>query len=186
MFLIVAILTLEFSKQEEALVMLVLRFSHVFFGALWVGMMFFTVFFVAPAAAEAGAEGGKLMAALQRRRVMVIMPIFALITIVSGFWMMNRVAAGNWGPFMRTPMGQSLAWGATAALAAFLLGIIVMRPAMMKAAKLAESLATVPAEERAVRMVEMQRLRARGSVMGKVVAVLLLIALGLMAVARYV
>ena len=43
--------------------MLVLRFSHVFFGALWVGMMAFQTFFLMPALAEVGPDSGKFMAA---------------------------------------------------------------------------------------------------------------------------
>jgi uncharacterized membrane protein len=165
--------------------MLVLRLAHVVFGALWVGMMVFTVFFLGPAVAEAGPEGGKLMAALQRRRIMVIMPVVALITLVSGLWMFGRLAGGNPAALMRSPMGQALAWGGAAAIVAFVLGIVVMRPAMMRATKLAESLATASPEERATRTAEIQRIRARGTVMGQVVAILLLIALAAMAVARY-
>lgn len=167
------------------MLMIVLRILHIGLGALWVGMMVFTVFYLTPAVAEAGPEGGKLMAALQRRRLMVIMPIFALITLVSGFWLFDRLAGGNHAALMRTAMGKGYAWGATAALLAFVLGIVVMRPAMIRATRLSESLATASPEERAARSAEIQRLRARGSVMGRVVAVLLLIALGLMAVARY-
>jgi len=43
--------------------MLVLRFSHLFFGALWVGMMAFQTFFLMPALAEVGPDSGKFMAA---------------------------------------------------------------------------------------------------------------------------
>ena len=58
--------------------MLVLRFFHVFFVALWVGMMAFQTFFLMPALAEVGPDSGKLMAALMRRRIPVILPIVAL------------------------------------------------------------------------------------------------------------
>jgi len=156
---------------------LVLRFAHIVFGALWVGMMFFTTFFVAPAAAEVGPEGGKLMQALARRKVMVIMPVFALITIISGMWLFDILAGGDHASLMRTPMGKAYAWGATFSLVGFLLGIFVMRPAMMKVNKLSAA----PAENAA----EIQRLRARGSFVGQIVAVLLLVALALMAIARY-
>lgn len=46
-------------------------------------------------------------------------------------------------------------------------------------------LPTASPEERAARMVEMQRLRARGTAVNRVVMALLLIALAVMAVARY-
>jgi len=45
--------------------------------------------------------------------------------------------------------------------------------------------ASAPPEERATRSAEIQRLRARGAMTGWVVMILLLYALGAMAVARY-
>jgi uncharacterized membrane protein len=151
--------------------MLVLRLVHIGGGAMWVGMMAFMVFFLTPAMAEAGPEGGKLMAALQRRRIMVIMPIIALLTIGSGLWLMMRLYGGP-GNLAGSRMGMALNVGALATIVAFLIGIIFMRPAMMRA-----TTTTDPAEA--------QRLRARGATLGRVVARLLMLALGAMAVARY-
>jgi uncharacterized membrane protein len=151
--------------------MLVLRLIHVGGGAMWVGMMAFMVFFLTPAIAEAGPEGGKLMAALQRRRIMVVMPVIALLTIGSGLWLMMR-AYGGPGNMAGSRMGIALNVGATAAILSFLIGIIFMRPLMMRAMT-----ATDPAEA--------QRLRARGAMLGRLVARLLMLALGAMAVARY-
>ena len=162
-----------------------LRFAHVFFGALWVGMMAFQTFFLMPALGEAGPDAGKVMGALAKKRIPLIMPIMALITIISGIWLMQRISGGNMAALMATPMGQGFAWGGAAALIAFLIGIVVMRPAMMRSMQLAESLASAPPEERATRQAEIQRLRARGTTLGKVVTGLLLFALAAMAVARY-
>lgn len=165
--------------------MLVLRFAHVVFGALWVGMMAFQTFFLMPALAEVGPDAGKLMAALLRRRIPLILPIVALITLVSGFWLYQRLSGGAPDALMRSPIGLAFGSGGMAALVAFLLGIVVMRPAMMRSAELAQSLASAAPDERAARTAEMQRLRARGARTGWVVMILLLYALGAMAVARY-
>jgi uncharacterized membrane protein len=152
---------------------IILRFAHVFFGALWVGMMVMTTFFVGPAVEEAGPEGGKVMAGLMRRRVLMLMPLFALITLISGFWLFSKLGRG----FMATSMGKAFAFGGALALLAFVIGMAAARPAMMRAQRLAQSGGS-PAE--------VQQLRARANVLGRVVAVLLLIALAAMAVARYV
>ena len=165
--------------------MLVLRFAHVFFGALWVGMMGFQTFFLMPALADVGPDSGKFMAALMRRRLPVIMPIVALITLVSGFWLFQRLSGGAAAGLMRTPMGMAFGSGGLAALLAFLLGIVVMRPAMMRSAALGASLPSASPDERARISAELQRLRARGTMMGWVVMILLLYALSAMAVARY-
>jgi len=79
---------------------------------------------------------------------------------------------------MATPMGKAFGWGGLSALLAFLIGIFVMRPAMMKSMMLAQS--GDPAHGP-----EIQRLRARGAVVGRVVTVMLLFTLAAMAVARY-
>jgi hypothetical protein len=151
--------------------MLVLRLIHVGGGAMWVGMMAFMVFFLTPALAEAGPEAGKVMAALQRQRIMIIMPVIALLTIGSGIWLMVR-AYGGPGNLAGSRMGIALNVGAAAAILSFLIGIIFMRPAMMRA-----TVTTDPAEA--------QRLRARGATLGRLVARLLILALAAMAVARY-
>ncbi len=71
--------------------MIVLRLIHVGGGAMWVGMMAFMTFYLTPALAEAGPDGAKVMAALQKQRIMVVMPIIALLTIGSGLWLMMRL-----------------------------------------------------------------------------------------------
>src|SRR3989441_10812266 len=70
-------------------------------------------------------------------------------------------------------MGLAFGSGGMAALLAFLLGIVVMRPAMMRSAALQQSLASASPEDRATRSAEIQRLRARGAMTGWVVMILL-------------
>lgn len=165
--------------------MLVLRFSHVFFGALWVGMMAFQAFFLMPALGDVGPDAGKFMAALMKRRLPIILPIVALITLISGFWLFQRLSGGAAAGLMRTPMGMAFGTGGVAALLAFLIGIVVMRPAMMRSTALAQSLASAPPDQRATIAGEIQRLRARAGATTWVVMVLLFYTLGAMAVARY-
>ena len=152
--------------------MIVLRLIHVGGGAMWVGMMAFMTFYLTPALAEAGPqESGKVMAALQKQRIMIVMPVIALLTIGSGLWMMMRLYGGP-GNIAASRMGMALNLGAMAAILAFLIGIIFMRPLMMRAMT-----ATDPAEA--------QKLRARGAMLSRLVARLLMFALAAMAVARY-
>jgi hypothetical protein len=163
---------------------LFLRFSHVFFGALWVGLLAFQVFFLAPALSQVGPGAGPVMAALFKRRLPVIMPLFGLITIVSGMWLLQRMSGGNMAGLMATPMGKGFATGGAVALLAFLIGVVVKRPLMMRSVKLGESLPSARPEDRAAMQAELQRVKARGDTLGKVVAWMLLFTLGAMAVAR--
>ena len=138
---------------------------------MWVGMMAFMTFYLTPALAEAGPDGAKVMAGLQRQRIMVVMPIIALLTIGSGLWLMMRLY-GNPSNIVGSRMGMALNVGAASAIIAFVIGIVFMRPAMMRA-----MVTTDPAEA--------QRLRVHGAMLGRLVARLLFLALGAMAVARY-
>lgn len=155
---------------------LVLRFSHVFFGALWVGMMVMNTFFLGPAVAEAGPDGGKVMAGLMRRRVLTLMPLFAVITLISGFWLFSRLGGGDMRALMASALGKAFAFGGAVALLAFVIGMGVARPAMLRAQQLAQSGGGAA---------EVQRLRVRANGLGLVVGWLLLVALAAMAVARY-
>ncbi len=151
--------------------MIVLRLVHIGSGAMWVGMLAFMTFYLTPALNDVGPDAGKVMQALQKRKIMIVMPVIALLTIGSGIWMMMRLYAGP-SDFAASRMGMALNVGALSAIIAFLIGIVFMRPLMMKSMK-----TTDPAEA--------QKLRARGAMLSQWVARLLMLALGAMAVARY-
>jgi uncharacterized membrane protein len=165
---------------------ILLRLIHVVFGAVWVGMVVLATFFLQPAVQEAGPEGGKVMGAIQRRGLMTVVPILALGTIVSGLWLYLRAAAGQHAAFARTPVGMAFGLGGLAAIVALVIGMTVLRPSMLKAAALGQSLgASTAAEERQRVSAEAQRLRGRAEIAGRVTAYLLLFAVAAMAVARY-
>src|SRR5262245_31337713 len=149
-------------------------------------MATFTTYFLQPALLDAGPERGKVMAAVQRRGIMTVMPILAVATIISGLWLYLRAAGGQHAAFARSGPGMAFGLGGLAAIAAFLTGIIVLRPAMLKAVALAQSLGpSATPEERQRVGAESQRLRARAAVAGKAVNHLLFFAVAAMAVARY-
>ena len=165
---------------------ILLRLIHIVLGAAWVGMMVMNVVFLTPTLRDAGPAAGPVMAGLQRRKFMVVIPAIALLTIVSGAWLMMRVWGGVDGLMASRP-GQTYAAGAALAIVAFVIGITAMRPAMMRAAALAQAMGSVQNEaERATRTAEMERLRNRGAWLGRLVTVLLVLATAAMAVARYV
>ena len=166
--------------------MQLLRILHIVFGSLWVGMAFFTAYFLMPAMREAGPDSAKVMAGLQRRHMLTVIPAFGLVTILSGLWLLWRVSLGFQMDALKNPTGHALMGGAVLALVGFLLGISIMRPAMLKAAGLAQSLGELTNETaRTERMAEIGRLRARAGSVGKLVGVLLILATVAMAVARY-
>ena len=165
---------------------IVLRLVHVVCGALWVGMVVFSTFFLLPAIQEVGPDGGKVMAAVQRRGLMTILPIIALAAIISGLWLYLRNAAGMHAEFARSPVGMAFGLGGLAAIVAWLLGVVVLRPSMLKAMALMQTLGpSTSAEQRQSTMAEAERLRHRAGRAGKATAHLVLFAVAAMAIARY-
>jgi len=162
--------------------LLALRLVHVVLGAIWVGFVVFTTFFLAPAVQDAGAPGGTVMGALQRRGIMTVLPILAFGTLFSGVWLYWLVSDGFSAAYAHSRLGMTFGIGGALSILAFIIGVTIMRPAMMRSMTLAQSLGPSPSDaDRA----ELQRLRARGATAGKAVTVLLLLATAAMAVARY-
>jgi len=162
-----------------------MRLLHVGLGAFWAGALIFTAYFLLPSVREAGPDGAKVMAGLMRRRFLTVMPVVAAITILSGLWLYWKVSLGFQPASMGSRWGMAIGTGSVTAVLAFIIGVSVVRPSMLRAAALAEAAASAPAAEREARMAEAQALRARGGTAGRAVAVLLIITVAAMAVARH-
>lgn len=164
---------------------LLLRLLHVGLGVFWAGAMLFATFFLMPAMAEAGPDGARVMAGLQRRRLLEVLPAVALITIITGFWMYFRIA-GQHPAWAASTTGMVLGLGGVAAVLALVLGLTVMRPAQNRLVALSATLAAMSeGAERAAAVALAGQLRQRIATFSRVIAGLLLIAVVTMAVARY-
>jgi uncharacterized membrane protein len=165
--------------------MLVLRLVHVLGGIFWVGSAVFTALFLMPALASAGPAAGQVMGALQRKRLFVILPVIALLTILSGARLMQITSDGFSAAYFASPSGRMFAWGGTLAIAAFAFGMIVARPIGIRLGQLGAMPAPVGADEQAARAAERARLQKRAAVSGVANILLLLGAAIAMATARY-
>jgi uncharacterized membrane protein len=164
----------------------ILRLVHILCASIWVGIGFFMPYFLAPALAEAGPDAGKVMGALQKRGIMTLLPLVAIATLISGFWLYWRMSAGEMGAFSATPMGSAFGFGGIVALIAWIIGMTIVRPSMMKAAAIMQSIASAQNPEERTRLIQSANsLRTRSARAGKLVAILLLTAASAMAVARY-
>lgn len=161
---------------------LVIRFLHVLAGALWVGMAVFSAFFLMPAVKELGPDGGKVMAAIERRGVVAFIPIVVSISILSGIWLYWRYTAGFSHEISRSHAGMAFGAGGAIAIVAAIIGIAVVSRSLAKATALSKQAMTMPDAGRAAAMATVQQLRARGMGAARVVAVLVIIVIGLMSV----
>ena len=73
---------------------MIARVLHVCLGVFWVGVMVFIAAFLGPALRDAGPDGAKVFGALLRRRMLDIIPVVALLNILSGLYLYWRVSGG--------------------------------------------------------------------------------------------
>ena len=65
--------------------LIVLRLLHITLGVAWAGTIFFVVLYLEPSVRAAGPAGGAVMKGLQERRLMVVLPIVAFLTLGLAF-----------------------------------------------------------------------------------------------------
>jgi hypothetical protein len=155
-------------------------------GALWAGGVVFLSGFLMPALQQAGpAAAGPVMAGLVERRAMTYMPVVAGLTILSGFRLYWIMSDGFGAAYAESAMGLTFLVAGIMATIAFIIGMVVTRPAMTRVATLAQQLPSTAETERPALQAEMQGLRARGRTASLIVAWLVVLAAAGMAVARY-
>lgn len=164
---------------------IVLRLVHILGGVFWVGTITYATFFVMPSIAEAGPGGGAVLAGLKRRKLLVVLPVVALITILSGLRLLQVTSAGFSAEYFELPMGQAMLAASITTLVAFVIGIGVSRPAMMRVGALMAQRESVAPDRRLAIDVEVEALGARLRVANLALTLILLASTALMAVARY-
>jgi len=159
-----------------------LRLFHIVAGVFWVGAAAYGALFVMPTARAVGPEGGRFVGRLMQR-MGPAMGIAMLLTVVPGFIMYARLSAGFNRAWVTTPTGLALGTGAMVTILAVILGIAVNAPARGKMLALRKALeAKTGGPDTPAQLARLQARVERGA---QVVAVLLLVAAGAMAVARY-
>jgi uncharacterized membrane protein len=164
-----------------------LRVIHIVGGVFWVGTTLFLSYFLMPAMAQAGPGASGIMAGLHGRRLFTLLPIAAILTMLSGARLMWIFSSGFSAAYFASTGGLIYGLAALAAVVAFLVGMMVSRPAAMQMTVAAQRLASGSLDEaEKARLTEsLPRLRARSARASSVVAVLLVAATVGMAIARY-
>jgi hypothetical protein len=162
----------------------ILRFLHIVCGILWVGGATFMGLVLFPSVQEAGPAGGQVMQGLLKRRVPVIMPILAIVTILAGARLMWRVSAGFAPGYFSSPVGMAYGIAASIAILALLHGLATARPLANKMGAVMQQMQQPGANKEALGG-EAKSLQAKLGYHLKITAVLLLLAAAGMALARY-
>ena len=164
--------------------MIWLRLVHIVAGIVWVGSAVFMAAFLLPAARAAGSDGGRLVGQLMQR-TRPVFGIAMLLTVIPGFIMYGRLSAGFNRAWVTSRPGLALGAGAVASIAAVLVGVVVAAPAGAKMAAIRKSLETQNGAPTPAQAAQLTSLQARVERGGQLAALLLVIAAGAMAVARY-
>ncbi|MEX2155191.1 MAG: hypothetical protein WD825_17730 [Gemmatimonadaceae bacterium] len=164
--------------------LLVLRLVHILGGILWVGSGMYSFFFLIPAISQAGPAGGQVMANLQKRRLFTVLPIIAVLTILSGIRLMMIVSGGSLGTYVGTTVGRTYAISGVLAIAAFILSVVISRPGAVRLAKLSQS-AVSDKNSRDLIQSEIKALQTRVAMSGQIAVGLLVLSAAGMAIARY-
>jgi len=165
---------------------LAVRVLHVLMGAFWAGSVFFVVLYLAPSFVEAGPEGARVAGILQRRGWSGAVMGIALVTVLSGLyllWMMS----GHFSPgFMGSRSGILLSVGMLAGVTALLVGFFGTRPANKRMGAVTAAVASRGGPPSPEEQAELLRLRDRVAVLVRLIGVLLLVAVVTMALGPHI
>lgn len=165
---------------------LIFRAVHVLLAALWLGTSFMLVAFVMPALRDIGPGGGHFMQTLQRRKLHAFMALASILTVLTGLWLYWRFTTGLDEDVILSPGGLAFGIGGLCGLLAMILGGAIMGRGFARMVALGELAAAGSEMERATHLQDMAVLRQRLSVAGKLILLLMVLALVLMAIGHYI
>src|SRR5690348_12410249 len=166
--------------------LLLLRFIHVVGAIVWVGGGAYAAFFLIPALLPNPSLIPQVMEGLQRRKVFVILPTVGLLVVLSGIRLLWIDSAGFDESFLSTGAGRTFSIGGTAGILAFLVQVLVQRPAGARLSKIAAALAgNLSAEESQRLTSDADRMRRRNAWGVQAAVGFGLLAATAMSIARY-
>jgi hypothetical protein len=165
--------------------LVLLRLLHIVSGAVWVGAVAMTAFFLMPAVMSSGPAGGQVMGKVAARKLPQTMMALMALTLLSGIGMMWDLASRTDGAWFSSSMGRTISLGAAFAIVGAVYGMVVNRPVANRIAQLGAAIQAGGGPPTAEQAGQMQALQGKLLTASRVVAVLLLLAVAAMAVARY-
>lgn len=165
--------------------LLILRIIHVVGAVLWAGTALFVSYFLLPAMGAAGPAAAPVMGALVKRRLFVIVPTVAVLTMLAGLRLLWLISDGYSAAYFASRSGMTYAIGTVASVVAFTIFMTVNRPALGKMGPLQQQMAQAAEAVRAPLVAQVNALRARTAAGSLAIAFLLVIATITMAIGRY-
>jgi len=166
---------------------LTIRVLHILLAATWFGAAVAMIFFVVPAIKEAKGAGGAVMAGVARRKYHVVMQSVAGLTVLTGFYLYYRFT-NHFDPEMSASMGgRVFGTGGVAGILALVIGASVVGRTMGKIGETMARAATLQdGPEKAALIASVGPMQARAEMFGKLVIVLMVVAIVAMSIGHYV
>lgn len=168
------------------IVHLSIRALHVLLGVVWAGATFLIVLFLEPTVREAGPAGGRVMSGMVKRGYSKFIGIVALLTVLTGLWLLWRFSGHFSSGFMGSRAGILLSTGMLTGFLALGTGVHMVRRSVEKLAALGETLAAAARPPSPEEQAEMLRLQGKVRTATRLTAVLLLISVITMALGPHV
>lgn len=168
-------------------VFLLARFIHVVSGVTWAGALIFLAWFILPAAKATGPAGGTFVQQMVRaQKLPVYLIILMALTVLSGLSLIWLNVSAFGMAWMHTGPGRTFSLGGALAIATALLGMIVNAPTAAKMSALGAAIQASGAPPSTEQAAELARLQTRLHRAGQAAAILILLAVTCMGVARYI
>ena len=166
---------------------MMIRVLHILLAAVWFGAAVAMMFFVIPAIKDAKAAGGVVMAGVLRRKYPAIMQSIAGLTVITGFYLYYRFT-GGFDPTLSASMGgRVFGTGGIAGILALVIGASIVSRTMGKIGATMAKIATLPdGAEKTALLASVGPLQARAEMFGKLVILLMVIAIVAMSIGHYV
>jgi len=163
-----------------------LRLLHIGTGVFWAGAVIYLAAFIMPAVNALGPDGGKFMQQLSRtNKLPMWMMVLSTLNILTGFrlfWIMSHGFQGEW---ITSNMGMGYTIGGVLAFGAYMIGLMVSKPAVERMAKIGEAVEKAGGPPTPEQAQEIAKMRMKVNKGVKLVAWHLAGTVILMSIARY-
>lgn len=167
--------------------MFIMRLIHIVSAVFWAGGLFTLTMFIMPAINTSMPEGAKVM---QRMIGAYHFPVYMLIagslTVLSGLAMYDNLSKHFSMDWIRSAHGIVLSIGGLSGITAFLLGILINKPKADRMGRIGKEIMQAGGKPTESQAAEMAALRQGITSMTKNIALLILVAVVCMAIAKYV
>ena len=168
------------------LTLLVLRFIHIVASVCWAGGGFIFFLFVEPTAKALAPTGMQFVDHMvTKRRFSIFMVVSSTLTVLTGAVLIWQYASGNWLSYVKTGPGLGFALGSMVGVAVYLVGMLGVNPRAIRLSKIGQEIQAAGGPPTPAQGAELQKLDREMSTLGLVDFLLVALALGLMASARY-